>query len=46
MTDIIRARQIVGDNIRGDRQKDDNYATPPQATEVLLDVVTLDGSIY
>ena len=46
MTDVVRARQIVGSNVRGDRQKDDYYATPPHATQALLDVETFDGSIY
>ena len=46
MSNLTRARQIVGSNVRGDRQKDDYYATPPHATQALLDVETFDGSIY
>ena len=38
--------RFVGYNSRGDRQKDDYYATPPHATQALLDVETFDGSIY
>ena len=37
---------INGFNLRGDRQKDDFYATPPEATQRLLDVEKFDGKIY
>jgi hypothetical protein len=37
---------INGFNLRGDRQKDDFYATPFEATQKLLDVETFKGNIY
>jgi len=37
---------INGFNLRGDRQKDDFYATPPEATQQLLDVEKFQGKIY
>jgi len=37
---------INGFNLRGDRQKDDFYATPPEATQQLLDVEKFKGKIY
>tara|TARA_A100000171_G_scaffold51682_2_gene66749 strand:- start:373 stop:951 length:579 start_codon:yes stop_codon:yes gene_type:complete len=37
---------INGFNMRGDRQKDDFYATPFEATEQLLNVEKFDGKIY
>jgi hypothetical protein len=37
---------INGFNLRGDRQKDDFYATPPEATQQLLDVEKFEGKIY
>ena len=40
------AHRMVGHNDRKDRQKDDYYATPTNATEALLDVESFDGSIY
>tara|TARA_R110002012_G_C11391830_1_gene584627 strand:+ start:51 stop:608 length:558 start_codon:yes stop_codon:yes gene_type:complete len=38
--------KIIGFNDRGDREKDDFYATPPQTTRALLAVENFDGSIY
>ena len=46
MSNLTKAMQIIGSNVRGDRQKDDYYSTPPHATEALLDVESFDGSIY
>ena len=37
---------INGHNFRGDRQKDDFYATPSEASQQLLDVESFDGGIY
>jgi len=37
---------INGHNLRGDRQKDDFYATPPEATEKLLKAEKFNGKIY
>tara|TARA_S200002703_G_C3671250_1_gene206086 strand:+ start:42 stop:620 length:579 start_codon:yes stop_codon:yes gene_type:complete len=37
---------INGFNLRGDRQKDDFYATPLEATQQLLDVEKFQGKIY
>jgi len=41
-----RALQIVGFNSRNDRQKDDYYATPTEATQALLAVETFEGPIW
>jgi len=41
-----RAMQSIGFNARGDRQKDDFYATPFEATDALLSVETFKGSIF
>ena len=41
-----RSQQIVGFNSRNNRQKDDYYATPPEATQALLAVETFDGLIW
>ena len=38
--------RIVGGNSRGDRQKDDFYATPPEATLALLSKEPFTGSVY
>ena len=38
--------RIVGANMRGDRQKDDFYATPSEATLALLDKEKFYGDIY
>ena len=37
---------MVGDNTRGDREKDDFYATPPEATQALLNVEKFEGVIW
>ena len=37
---------INGHNFRGDRQKDDFYATPSEASQQLLDVESFDGGVY
>tara|TARA_R110002153_G_C13061078_1_gene472154 strand:+ start:99 stop:659 length:561 start_codon:yes stop_codon:yes gene_type:complete len=41
-----RAMQIVGYNKQGDREKDDFYATPVEATVSLLKAEKFEGSIY
>tara|TARA_R100001591_G_C4272808_1_gene162909 strand:+ start:98 stop:655 length:558 start_codon:yes stop_codon:yes gene_type:complete len=46
MTSLETAMLIHGFNKRGDRQKDDFYATPLEATEALLKVESFDGKIY
>ena len=46
MTSLETAMLTHGFNKRGDRQKDDFYATPPEATQKLLDVEKFDGKIY
>ena len=46
MTTLETAMLTHGFNKRGDRQKDDFYATPPEATQKLLDVEKFDGKIY
>lgn len=38
--------RLVGANLRGDRQKDDFYATPPEATIALLSKEDFVGSVY
>ena len=40
------AMKTVGFNVRGDRQKDDYYATPPEATDALLSVESFKGNIF
>ena len=42
----VLAMQSIGFNLRGDRQKDDFYATPLEATEALLSVESFKGSIF
>ena len=42
---IERAMKSIGFNVRGDRQKDDYYATPPEATDALLSVESFKGDI-
>tara|TARA_R110000782_G_scaffold231360_1_gene317698 strand:+ start:388 stop:966 length:579 start_codon:yes stop_codon:yes gene_type:complete len=37
---------INGHNFRGDRQKDDFYATPYEATQQLLNIESFEGNIY
>ena len=46
MTSLETAMLTHGFNKRGDRQKDDFYATPPEATEQLLEVEKFNGKIY
>ena len=46
MTKLTSAMKISGHNFRGDREKNDFYATPSQATEKLLQVEQFDGKIY
>ena len=43
---VETAMKTVGFNIRGDRQKDDYYATPPEATDALLSVESFEGNIF
>lgn len=38
--------KIVGFNMRNDRQKDDYYATPSEATDALLSVEHFKGNIF
>ena len=38
--------KLIGVNDRGDRQKDDFYATPAASTEALLSVEKFDGRIW
>jgi hypothetical protein len=40
-----RAR-LAGSNLRGDREKDDFYATPPDSTRALLAVEKFEGPIW
>ena len=42
---LIQAMRLTGFNIRGDRQKDDFYATPEHVTRALLDVESFDGDV-
>jgi len=47
MTDLLTAgMKLSGFNVRGDRQKDDFYATPPTATEALLLAEHFVGEVY
>ena len=46
MTSLETAMLTHGFNKRGDRQKDDFYATPLEATEQLLQVEQFNGKIY
>lgn len=41
-----RHHRIIGYNSRGDRQKDDYYATPPESTRALLNVESFDGHVW
>ena len=43
---VETAMKTVGFNVRGDRQKDDYYATPPEATDALLSVESFKGNIF
>jgi len=38
--------KTIGFNMRGDRQKDDYYATPSKATDALLSVESFEGDIF
>lgn len=38
--------KIIGHNLKGDREKDDYYATPVSCTDALLSVESFDGSIW
>jgi len=40
------ALAYVGHNSKGDREKDDFYPTPPEATMALMDRETFDGNIW
>ena len=40
------ALAYVGHNSKGDREKDDFYPTPKNATQALLDRQKFDGNIY
>ncbi len=42
----IVARQIMGINLKGDREKDDYYSTPVEALESLLNVEKFQGNIF
>ena len=44
---MLKAGMLInGFNLRGDRQKDDFYATPFEATQNLLNVEKFEGDIY
>lgn len=43
---VETAMKMTGFNVRGDRQKDDFYATPPEATDALLSVENFKGNIF
>ena len=38
--------RLMGHNLRGDRQKDDYYATPSHVTDALLSVESFKGDIF
>lgn len=38
--------KIIGHNKRGDRERDDFYATPAPSTEALLSVEQFEGNIW
>lgn len=40
------AMKSIGFNMRSDRQKDDYYATPPEAVDALLSVESFEGGIF
>ena len=42
----VTARQIMGINLKGDREKDDYYSTPVEALESLLNVEKFEGDIF
>ena len=41
MKNNLTGTSLVGDSINRERVKDDYYATPPEATQVLLDNINL-----
>lgn len=43
---VEREQKIIGFNSRGDRQKDDYYSTPFEATDALLSVEQFNGTIF
>tara|TARA_Y100001973_G_C5183586_1_gene326400 strand:- start:624 stop:1178 length:555 start_codon:yes stop_codon:yes gene_type:complete len=43
---VESAMKIIGFNLRRDRQKDDYYATPPEAVDALLSVEGFWGNIF
>lgn len=43
---VKSGQKIIGFNTRGDRQKDDYYATPPEATDALLSVESFEGGVF
>tara|TARA_R110002012_G_scaffold131145_1_gene283692 strand:- start:249 stop:803 length:555 start_codon:yes stop_codon:yes gene_type:complete len=43
---VETAMKTIGFNMRGDRQKDDYYATPSKATDALLSVESFEGDIF
>ncbi len=45
-TKLKSGMKINGFNFRGDREKDDFYATPSEATQKLLEFEKFDGKIY
>jgi hypothetical protein len=46
MNRLNAGMRLIGFNERGDREKDDFYATPPEATHALLAVEQFYGSVY
>jgi hypothetical protein len=46
MTNLTSAMKIIGHNFRNDREKDDFYATPFEATKRLLEVEKFSKKIY
>ena len=46
MNRLDAGMKLIGFNDRGDREKDDFYATPPEATRALLAVEQFEGAIY
>jgi len=43
---VKSGQKIIGFNTRGDRQKDDYYATPPEVTDALLSVESFEGGVF
>tara|TARA_R110000824_G_scaffold95471_2_gene229592 strand:- start:939 stop:1490 length:552 start_codon:yes stop_codon:yes gene_type:complete len=46
MTEVYQTARLIGFNPRGDRQKDDYYATPAPTTQALLRVEKFIGHIW